>query len=1130
MAYELAKAYVQIIPTTKGIKGQLTSILDGEADAAGKSAGSKFGSSFGGVMKTAGKAIAGVLATGTVALAAFTKSAVEAGISFDASMSQVAATMGKTMDELNADIRTVDINGQKWTGNLRDYAKKMGAETKFSATEAADALNYMALAGYDVSTSMEMLPNVLNLAAAGNMDLAMASDMVTDTQSALGLSLQETNEMVDQMARTSSKSNTSVQQLGEALLKIGATARSVKGGTQELSTVLGVLADNGIKGSEGGTHLRNMLLSLQSAAQDGTVDFGDFSVAVYDADGNMRSMIDIIADMQKGMGDMSQEAKDAMISGVFNKTDLASVNALLGTTQERFEELAEAIGDCDGAAKAMAETQLDNLSGDITIMKSAFEGLQIAISDGATPAIRESVKGLTEVINGLNDLVSGVDGGAARIRNGFSQILTGVKTAMPAIMDMFGAVATAILDMLPDMLAQLVRMLPGLFDQLMSAIGTLIPRIVELLPAFVEALGQIIVSLGSQLSQLIVPLIEALGKAIIECIPIVLKSVAELIRGITLGLLGIEDPIKKVNEKMSTIGNQARTSWQELQDVMNKPINMNGLLSMSSEIDQKIDELEGQISVIYQTRFNEQEALRQEDIENIKAYNAQIEELENQKLSIYDRQASGRLAIMQRMEDATLEDYMKQLGMLQQYDEAERAELEEYYASKMGLAEQTQEQMMAAAQQAYEVEKSITYEEYQERIQAAQDAYAQMTGEVQSYYDEHLATINSREQEAMNMIANSNHDFVQNLQTTYADASDANSKWLDSVIQNGQAYNNEVIVTKMRAEEASKSLINSMNEADAKNTAAWLSMVAQVKAGGGTISGDMKTTTETILGAFDGMPSQMQDAGGDMLAGLTSGMVDQIPELADASNMTAQEIVDTIRNYLQIGSPSRVMSEVGQNTVAGLVQGINNSGRSAQSAMQSVGGALIQGIGYGMQAYQGWLSNIAYNAVANAIYAAKAAGQIASPSKVMRNEVGLMLSEGMALGLEDGEPEILAVIDDIGEEVNGAFDGVDLMDGMVAGSIEMHRNAVSSMAAASADAGQLIRTAAWDGGTAAGDDQGDSLSQILSVLVRYLPEIIELIAAKKGITAEELAALLASPMSKELGKLERMNGRGVCMA
>lgn len=1129
MAYELAKAYVQIIPTTKGIKGQLTGILDSEADAAGKSAGNKFGTSFGGVMKTAGKAITGVLVTGTAAMAAFTKSAVEAGMSFDASMSQVAATMGKTMDELNADIQTVDLNGQKWTGNLRDYAKKMGAETKFSATQAADALNYMALAGYDVSTSMEMLPNVLNLAAAGNMDLATASDMVTDTQSALGLSLEETNVMVDQMARASSRSNTSVSQLGEALLKIGATARNVKGGTQELSTILGVLADNGIKGSEGGTHLRNILLSLQNAAEDGAVDFGDFSVSIYDADGNMRSMIDIIADMQDGMGGLSQEAKDAMISGVFNKTDLASINALLGTSQERFEELEEAISDCSGAAQQMAETQLDNLAGDITIMQSAFEGLKIAISDGATPAIRESVKGLTEVINGLNDLVSGVDGGAARIKNGFSQILTGVKTALPAIVEMFGAVATAILDMLPDMLAQLIQMLPGLFDQLMSAIGALIPKLVELLPAFVEALGQIIVSLGSQLSQLIVPLIEALGKAILECIPIVLKSVAELIRGITLGLLGIEDPIKQVNEKLATIGDQAKTSWQELQDVMNKPINMDGLLSMSGEIDQKIDELEGKISEIYQTRFNEQEALRQEDIENIKAYNAQIEELENEKLSLYDRQASGRLAIMQRMEDATLEDYMRQLGMLQQYDEQERAELEEYYASKMGLAEQTQEQMMAAAQQAYEVEHSITYEAYQDQIKAAEDAYIEMTNGVQEYYDNKIAEINKREQDAMSLIADSNNAFVQDIQTTYGEAATASSSWIDAVAANSGQYSIQTEAMKTAAWSASTEMVNAMNEADAKNTVAWMNLVAQVKAGGGDISGEMKTTTNTILDAFDGLPPNMQKSGGEALAGLCSGMEDNIPELKNASNMTAQEIVDTIREYLQISSPSRIMSEMGTNTIAGLVQGINNSGSSAQSAMQNVGGALVQGIGYGMQAYQGWLSNIAYNAVANAVQAAKAAGQIASPSKVMRNEVGLMLSEGMALGLEDGEPEILAVIDDIGGEVNGAFDGMSLMDGVVTGSIEMHQNTVSRLAAASEGAGQLIRTAARDVGTAGGVQDG-STAQILAVLLQYLPEIMGLIAAKKGISADELAALLASPMSKELGKLERMNGRGVCMA
>ena len=199
----------------------------------------------GSVVAGATAAIAGA----TAAVGAFAASSVSVGMSFDSSMSQVAATMGTTTDQI---------------GELRDFALEMGSKTAFSATQAAEALNYMALAGYDADTSMSMLPNVLNLAAAGNMELATASDMVTDAQSALGLSLEETTELVDMMAKTSSKSNTSVQQLGDAILTIGGTAKTLAGGTTELNTALGILADNGIKGSEGGTKLRNVILSLSS--------------------------------------------------------------------------------------------------------------------------------------------------------------------------------------------------------------------------------------------------------------------------------------------------------------------------------------------------------------------------------------------------------------------------------------------------------------------------------------------------------------------------------------------------------------------------------------------------------------------------------------------------------------------------------------------------------------------------------------------------------------------------------------------------------------------------------------------------------------------------------------------------
>lgn len=325
----------------------------------------------------------------TVPIVAGFTAAVKTTADFDTAMSEVAATMGKSVDEIK---------------DLRDYARDMGATTAFSASEAAEAMNYMALAGYDDAKIMKMLPSVLNLAAAGNIDLASASDMVTDAQSALGLTMEETETLVNQMAKTSSKSNTSVEQLGEGILKIGATARSVKGGTKELSTILGVLADNGIKGAEGGTHLRNMLLSLQNPSEAGANALEKLKINVYDADGNMRSMIDIMQEMRQKMQGMSQEAKDTMLSGIFNKTDLAAVNAVLGTTSERWDKLGNAIGNSGNAAEEMANTKLDNLNGQLTLLKSALQELAISFGDTLMPTIRKIVSGIQGLIDKFNNL------------------------------------------------------------------------------------------------------------------------------------------------------------------------------------------------------------------------------------------------------------------------------------------------------------------------------------------------------------------------------------------------------------------------------------------------------------------------------------------------------------------------------------------------------------------------------------------------------------------------------------------------------------------------------------------------------------------------------------------------------
>lgn len=338
---------------------------------------------------------AGVTALGTAA--------VSTAANFESSMSQVQATMGITKDSMS------EVNGESVNtmDTLSALAKKMGSETAFSASECAEALNYLALAGYDTQQMCDTLPTVLNLAAAGGIDLAAASDMVTDAMSALGMGVDEAGTMVDQMAKTASTTNTSVAQLGEGILTIGATAKTVKGGTAELNTALGILANNGIKGAEGGTHLRNVILSLQNPTDKAADCLNELGVSVYDSEGNMRSLNDILGDLNTSMDGMTAEEKSNIIGKIFNKTDLSSVNALLANTGDTWDDLQQSIIDSGGAAQQMADTQLDNLQGQIIILKSALEGLAISFGELLLPAIKMIVGWVQKFVDWLNGMDEG---------------------------------------------------------------------------------------------------------------------------------------------------------------------------------------------------------------------------------------------------------------------------------------------------------------------------------------------------------------------------------------------------------------------------------------------------------------------------------------------------------------------------------------------------------------------------------------------------------------------------------------------------------------------------------------------------------------------------------------------------
>ena len=472
----------------------------------------------------AGDLISGLTQAATGKLTELAKTSVGVGMSFQSSMSQVAATMGVGVDQIQS---------------LTDKAKEMGSTTAFTATQAADALNYLALAGYDANKAAEVLPSVLNLAAAGGMDLAYASDLVTDAMASLNLeaSKQNVDEFGNKLAKAASKANANVSQLGEAILTVGGTAANLKGGTTELTTALGLLANVGIKGAEGGTHLRNIILSLQSPTKDAREVMEQLGLEVYDAQGNMRQLDDILTDLNTVMAGMTQGQKDSVINALFNKTDLAAVNGLLAAQGEQWESLAqqidaagEAAGD-SGAMAQMAETQLDNLQGSITIMQSALEGLQLGIYDYLEPSLNEAAKWGSECFSTLTSALS--EGGPEAMLQAAGQIISDLAASVTAQLPGLVTSGTEIIVQLAE---DIVAATPAMLDAAAGVIAALVQGIVNNLPSLITSATKIIVQFTHYLSDHAgdlmdagIQIVEQLIIGIVDNLPAIITAAAELL-------------------------------------------------------------------------------------------------------------------------------------------------------------------------------------------------------------------------------------------------------------------------------------------------------------------------------------------------------------------------------------------------------------------------------------------------------------------------------------------------------------------------------------------------------------------------------------------------------------------------
>lgn len=367
---------------------------------------------------TAVTAISGM----STALAGVAGYSIKVGSSFEAGMSKVQAVSGASNEQLQ---------------RLSDKAKEMGATTKFSATEAADAMNYMAMAGWKTEDMLNGIDGIMNLAAASGEDLATTSDIVTDALTAFGLSASDSTHFADVLAAASSNANTNVSMMGETFKYVAPVAGSLGYSAEDCAVAIGLMANSGIKASQSGTALRSMFSRLAKPSKEVKEAMEKLNISLTDSHGNMKSLDTLMGDLRNSFSGLSESEKAEMASSLAGQEAMSGLLAIVNASDADFNKLKDAIYGADGASEKMAETTQDNLQGKITILKSTIEGLGIKIYEEIEDPMKEAAEGATDSVGQISSALEngGIDAAVEKTGNIIGGLSVKIAQESPKMVD-----------------------------------------------------------------------------------------------------------------------------------------------------------------------------------------------------------------------------------------------------------------------------------------------------------------------------------------------------------------------------------------------------------------------------------------------------------------------------------------------------------------------------------------------------------------------------------------------------------------------------------------------------------------------------------------------------------------------
>ena len=466
------------------------------------------------------------------ALGAASGFAVKVGSDFEAGMSEVAAISGATGKDLEA---------------LTAKAKEMGATTKFSATESAEALKYMAMAGWDTGKMLSGLPGVMNLAAASGENLGTVSDIVTDAMTAFGLSADKAGHFADVLAQASSKSNTNVGMMGETFKYVAPVAGALGYSVEDAAVAIGLMANSGIKSSQAGTALRQTLTRLAKPTDEVEAAMEDLGISLTDSEGNMKSLGEVILDMRKGFKNLTKDQQAQYAASIAGQEGMSGLLAIVNASDEDFNILTEAIQNSDGAAQSMADTMQDNLKGAVTIAKSALEGLGITVYEEISTPMKNAVETATEYTGQLQRAfeAKGIEGAVSTLGTVLASAATKVAQAAPKMVDAGANMIVSFVQGISKNARKLSTAAVNVGKSLVSALLKFVPEAgkagLKLITAFAKQLvgyklGKAIESLGSTIIKSFSDISRSVSNAIGKITPIIEKMASAAIKAAEGGI------------------------------------------------------------------------------------------------------------------------------------------------------------------------------------------------------------------------------------------------------------------------------------------------------------------------------------------------------------------------------------------------------------------------------------------------------------------------------------------------------------------------------------------------------------------------------------------------------------------